>query len=94
MQWIDTRKVVDMSSEEFVQDVAALLVGRKSQTVDAEAVLRGDLIQDEGWVKEVEAVTVVGARVVLHFESNPFSPCATYQLGHPALVHRRLPHDG
>ena len=51
-------------------------------------MIKGDLIQDEGWVKEVERISVVGERVVLHFESNPFSPCATYQLGRPALVYR------
>jgi hypothetical protein len=82
------RKVAIVDSEHFVQDTSEVLAGRTAMTVNAEKVLTGDLIRDDGWIKEVERVLVEGERVVLHFQSNPFDPCVTYQSGHPALVYR------
>ena len=73
---------------QFVQNIAEELAGRLPETVDAEKVQEGDKIQDEGWIKTIKMVKIVGDRVVLHFKENPYGPQVSYQRGHPALVYR------
>lgn len=75
---------------EPVQNFPDELEGRLPKTVDAELVRRGDKIQDEGWLKKVAKVVISGNDVLIHFESNPYEPSATYQYGHPALVFRLI----
>ena len=68
---------------QFVQNIAKELAGRLPATIDAEKVRGGDKVQDEGWIKTIEKVTLDGDRAVFHFEQNPYGSAANYLVGHP-----------
>lgn len=85
-----------MNDIEDVQDRDALINGRSALLVDPSKILRGDYMQDQGWIKEVEGVSIFqdGTRAVVRFvEGTPGDPCVVHVLGRDALVWRLLDDD-
>ena len=80
-----------MNGFEEVQDRDELIRGRAALLVDPSKILHGDYVQDQGWIKEVERVSVFQdeTRAVVQFvEGTPGDQCVVYVLGRDALVWR------
>jgi hypothetical protein len=68
MSGLPRDKVVIMSEGDSQEDRGRLLEGRDGMMIGTGEILAGDLIQDEGWVKEVaESPSVSGDRVLVRF---------------------------